>query len=66
MSAKREDGSLPHVSRRLSHDSEWKAFGAMRYDSQAEGQRLLPHPEEAKVVSRGFYVPRNLLPQSFH
>jgi hypothetical protein len=31
-----------------------------------EAQRLVLHPQEAKVPSRGLYVPRDLFPQSFH
>jgi hypothetical protein len=62
--ANREGGGRPQLSWQRSHNSEWNAFG--RRPERREAQRLRPHPQEAKVPSRGFYVPRNLLPQSFH
>jgi hypothetical protein len=56
----------PQVSWQRRQDSEWKALRAKPKGYFSTTSPLLLHPQEAKVPSCGFYVPRDLFPQSFH
>jgi hypothetical protein len=56
----------PQVSWQRRQDSEWKALRAEPKGYFSTTSPLLLHPQEAKVPSCGFYVPRDLFPQSFH